>query len=234
MAGAIGDPQVRNRGTLGGSIATNDPAADYPAAVLALGATIITDPSVVYYSARLANERSQTVSMAITFREKLERPLNIADPYCGVGPAIVQLLRAPDLVDNFLATDLNPAVIELLDENLTASGAGRDNRFPTGLADALSLAENPNLVRQFDLLLMNLPHDTIDHLPRLLPLLRDDSPTLLRGWVVLEEMEIPAAEARLGEIIVNMQPSPNSCELEIRRQYSTTKVLTRFTAWLGA
>ena len=40
--GAIGDPHVRNRGTIGGSIANNDPAADYPAAVLALGATIIT------------------------------------------------------------------------------------------------------------------------------------------------------------------------------------------------
>ena len=39
----IGDPQVRNRGTLGGSLAHNDPSADYPAAVLALGATIQTD-----------------------------------------------------------------------------------------------------------------------------------------------------------------------------------------------
>ena len=43
LAGLIGDPQVRNRGTLGGSIANNDPAADYPAAVLALGATVVTD-----------------------------------------------------------------------------------------------------------------------------------------------------------------------------------------------
>src|SRR5437879_1704776 len=43
LAGSIGDAQVRNRGTLGGSIAHADPAADYPAAVLALGATIQTD-----------------------------------------------------------------------------------------------------------------------------------------------------------------------------------------------
>lgn len=42
MASTVGDTQVRNRGTLGGSIANNDPAADYPAAALALGATIIT------------------------------------------------------------------------------------------------------------------------------------------------------------------------------------------------
>ena len=43
LAGLIGDPQVRNRGTLGGSVANNDPAADYPAAVLALDAKIVTN-----------------------------------------------------------------------------------------------------------------------------------------------------------------------------------------------
>ena len=40
---SVGDPQVRNRGTIGGSIANNDPNADYPAACLGLGATIITN-----------------------------------------------------------------------------------------------------------------------------------------------------------------------------------------------
>ena len=43
LAGMIGDRQVRHMGTLGGSLANNDPAADYPAAVLGLGATIITN-----------------------------------------------------------------------------------------------------------------------------------------------------------------------------------------------
>ena len=43
LAGSIGDRQVRNMGTLGGSLAHNDPAADYPAAVLGLGATIRTN-----------------------------------------------------------------------------------------------------------------------------------------------------------------------------------------------
>lgn len=42
LAEEIGDPQVRNRGTLGGSIANNDPAADYPAALVGLGATVKT------------------------------------------------------------------------------------------------------------------------------------------------------------------------------------------------
>ena len=43
LASGIGDPHVRNRGTLGGSVANNDPAADYPAAVLGLGASVKTD-----------------------------------------------------------------------------------------------------------------------------------------------------------------------------------------------
>ena len=42
LVGAIGDPHVRNRGTIGGSIAHNDPAADYPAALVGLGATVHT------------------------------------------------------------------------------------------------------------------------------------------------------------------------------------------------
>ena len=43
LAGLIGDPAVRHRGTIGGSIANNDPNADYPAAALGLGATIVTN-----------------------------------------------------------------------------------------------------------------------------------------------------------------------------------------------
>jgi len=43
LASHIGDPHVRHKGTIGGSIANNDPAADYPAALLALNATIVTD-----------------------------------------------------------------------------------------------------------------------------------------------------------------------------------------------
>ncbi|ACM28009.1 xanthine dehydrogenase family protein subunit M [Agrobacterium sp. SHOUNA12C] len=43
LAGMIGDPHVRHMGTIGGSVANNDPAADYPSAMLGLGATIVTD-----------------------------------------------------------------------------------------------------------------------------------------------------------------------------------------------
>ena len=47
LAGGIGDPLVRNRGTIGGSLANNDPSADYPSAVLGLGATVHTDSRTI-------------------------------------------------------------------------------------------------------------------------------------------------------------------------------------------
>jgi carbon-monoxide dehydrogenase medium subunit len=47
LASTIGDPAVRHRGTIGGSLANNDPAADYPAAVLALGATVKTNKRAI-------------------------------------------------------------------------------------------------------------------------------------------------------------------------------------------
>lgn len=47
LASLIGDPQVRNRGTIGGSIANNDPAADYPGALVGLGATVHTTKKTV-------------------------------------------------------------------------------------------------------------------------------------------------------------------------------------------
>ncbi|MGI9353315.1 MAG: FAD binding domain-containing protein [Rhizobiaceae bacterium] len=47
LAGHIGDPHVRNMGTIGGSVANNDPAADYPAAMVALGADIMTNKRTI-------------------------------------------------------------------------------------------------------------------------------------------------------------------------------------------
>lgn len=47
LAGGIGDPQVRHRGTLGGVVANNDPAADYPAALLALDAKVVTSARTI-------------------------------------------------------------------------------------------------------------------------------------------------------------------------------------------
>jgi carbon-monoxide dehydrogenase medium subunit len=58
LAGHIGDPAVRNRGTIGGSVANNDPAACYPSAVMACRATVVTDrreiPAEAYFAGLFA------------------------------------------------------------------------------------------------------------------------------------------------------------------------------------
>ena len=195
------------------------------------GAQIIVDPTKAYYSTRLANERAMTVTAVMKLAQELGRPLSIADPYCGVGPALIQLLRQPDLVYEYLATDLNPEALPLLEENLRANSTLKQARLPYDLENALHLTDKEELKGRFDVLLVNLPHDTINHLSHLLPLLQENTPALLRGWLVAEESLLKESEEKLNNILTSKQlRSPLT--LEIRRQYSTNKVLTRFSVIL--
>jgi aerobic carbon-monoxide dehydrogenase medium subunit len=73
LAGHIGDPAVRNRGTLGGALAANEPAGDYPAACLALDATVHTTKRIVAAGEFLAGDRRTVLEpgeivTAVTFR----------------------------------------------------------------------------------------------------------------------------------------------------------------------
>ena len=193
------------------------------------GVSLLLNPAIAYYSSRLAREREKTVESAIQLKEKLGRAISVADPYCGVGPAVVQLLAKKGLVGDLLATDINPEAVEMLKRNL-----GEINEsWYCKIADALKLNKNQNLLGRFDLLLMNLPHSTLQHLPHLLPLLKTNAPTLLRGWYVVEEEEIPSAEAEFAKIIRQAQPFNGNFKLEIRRQFNVSKVLTRFECRLG-
>jgi aerobic carbon-monoxide dehydrogenase medium subunit len=94
LAGGIGDPQVRNRGTLGGSIANNDPAADYPAALVGLGATVTTSKRSVgaegfflglFETALAAGEIVTSVSFPIPVAAAYEKFRSPASRYALVG-----------------------------------------------------------------------------------------------------------------------------------------------------
>jgi carbon-monoxide dehydrogenase medium subunit len=94
LAGLIGDPAVRNMGTIGGSLANNDPAADYPAAALALGATIVTNKRRIaaqdfftglFETALEAGELITQVSFPIPQRAAYEKFRNPASRYALVG-----------------------------------------------------------------------------------------------------------------------------------------------------
>jgi len=101
LAGTIGDPAVRHRGTIGGSLANNDPAADYPAAVLALDATIHTnrraiaakDFSTGLFSTVLEEGEIVTkVSFPIPAKSAYEKFRNPASRYAMAG-AFVAVLK---------------------------------------------------------------------------------------------------------------------------------------------
>ena len=94
LAGLIGDPAVRHMGTIGGSIANNDPTADYPAACLGLGATIITNKRRIkaddyftgmFSSALEPNEIITKVSFPLPKKAAYQKFRNQASRYALVG-----------------------------------------------------------------------------------------------------------------------------------------------------
>jgi len=100
LAGLIGDPAVRHRGTLGGSLANNDPAADYPAAVLALGATVHTDKRAIpaaefftgLFSTALADGEIVTkVAFPVPAKAAYEKFANPASRYAMAGVFVARL-----------------------------------------------------------------------------------------------------------------------------------------------
>ena len=99
LAEGIGDPAVRNRGTLGGSIANNDPAADYPAACIALGATIVTNKREIaadrfftglFETALEADEIVLRVSFPVPGRAAYAKFRNPASRYAIVGVFVAE------------------------------------------------------------------------------------------------------------------------------------------------
>ena len=99
LAGRIGDRAVRNRGTLGGSLANNDPAACYPAAVLGLGATVHTDRRTIeadhffsgpYGTALADDELITAVSFPIPMKAGWQKFAQIASRFSLVGVFVSQ------------------------------------------------------------------------------------------------------------------------------------------------
>jgi aerobic carbon-monoxide dehydrogenase medium subunit len=99
LAGRIGDRQVRERGTIGGSLANDDPAACYPSAVLALGATVVTDRRRIaaddffidmYTTALEPDELIVAVEFPLVARAGYEKFRNPASHFALVGVFVAQ------------------------------------------------------------------------------------------------------------------------------------------------
>ncbi len=208
------------------------------------GRSILCDPTRAYFSTKLQSERLETLSLAKELRSMIGRPLRVCDPFCGVGPALATLLGEPDLVGDLLASDLNTAAVELLLLNLrrwdrrdyppepAPISRIHDDRI-AGLADATELQLEPNLTGRWDLLLVNLPHRTVEILPSLVNLLERSGPSLVRGRVIAAESEIQEANEAIRNALPPRLLGTAEPSLRIKRDYSTTMRLCSFEAWVA-
>lgn len=145
LAGCIGDRQVRSLGTIGGSIANNDPAADYPAAVLGLGGTVVTDRRRIsatdffvgmYETALQIDELIVAVEFPIPEKAAYEKFNNLASHFALVG---VFVAKTPEGV-RVAVTGAGPSVFRAteLEGALTASFTDTSARSVTVPAEGLN------------------------------------------------------------------------------------------------
>ena len=249
--GVQGELRIRNLTPIGarvdGAIVTEaipDSVSSTRVLVRESGKSIACDPRKAYFSTKLQSERLETLALARELRELLGRPLRVCDPFCGVGPSLAILLSEPGLVSEVLASDLNPHAVELLMDNLRRWDGRSYPMEPApisrifedriiGVADAMQLQTNPEFTGRWDLLIVNLPHRTLDILHSLVPLLDRETPSMVRGRVIVPENEIEHANRSIIRDLPDSLggfPAPN---LRIKRDYSSKLRLCSFQAWIA-
>jgi tRNA G37 N-methylase Trm5 len=207
------------------------------------GRHIICDPTRAYYSTKLQTERLETLAYAKELRKEIGEPLRVCDPFCGVGPALACLIGVDGLIGDILAADLNPDAAEIMIENFSKwdrteyEFTGELKRYSEtrllGVGDATRLSENENLIGNWNLILMNLPHRTIDFLPNIVPLLDRSKVSMIRGRVVVKESEIAEANASIVAALPPLLENKPLPELRIKRDYSASLRLCSFEAWIA-
>ena len=133
-----------------------------------------------------------------------------------MGPSLIPLVSESGLVGELFAGDLNPSAVEFLHENISHPAATIE------CADARDLKNRAEMCGNYDLLLVNIPHDSLTHMSDLLPLLRVNG--VMRGWAIVEDTDFENANKQLHGLF------GQDANLEIRRSYSATANLCRFEA----
>jgi CO/xanthine dehydrogenase FAD-binding subunit len=136
LAGMIGDPHVRHMGTIGGSVANNDPAADYPSAVLALNATVHT--------------HKRTIAADDFFAGMFETVLEdgeIITAFEFEAPAKAGYAKFPNPASRYAMTGVFVAKLANGDVRVAVTGAGSDGVFRhAGMEAALKANWSPDAV----------------------------------------------------------------------------------------
>ena len=194
------------------------------------------DPSRVYFSSKLEYERQNTTKELNKFSIEIGRPISVCDPFCGVGPAIAHLLQQKGIVGDILVNDLNPDCLPFLFHNLKILRGLNPTITQNdlievksgvfvGCMDASQISTLDNQCGRWDALLVNLPHQTLNLLPTLLPLLRPEGPVRICGWTIIPESEINDLPDNLSRIV---ECNVDDIEVRVRKQFNVTDVLAAF------
>ena len=227
--GVSGEFRVRNLLP----IYSRDGSTDTLTKIRENGHNILIDPAKAYFSSRLSTERQGNLTSAKKLANLLNRKVTVCDPYAGVGPSLANLLSEDDLVNNFLAGDLNPKAVELLEQNiehyLKLNAAEIDQTILC--QDARDWAKSLEYHNTVDLLLINLPHQTVEHMEDLLPLMRRGTVSLIRGWAIIDRNELSVIQDKLTNLL--MLHGATSLQLTCReiKGFSATKIFTRIESW---
>ena len=147
LADGIGDPQVRNRGTIGGSIANNDPAADYPSACLALNATIHTTKRKIsadkffkgmFETELKKGELIEAIEFEVPEKSSYSKFPNPASRYALVGVYVAKLKKEVRVavtgagscvfrckeIESALASNFSPSTVDNI--NISSKGLNSD------------------------------------------------------------------------------------------------------------
>ena len=195
------------------------------------GFEIQVDPGEVYFSARLSNQRQQTLERLQAFKQRLGHPIVLADPYAGVGPALPLLLAEPDLIEGFLVGDLNPKAVELLKTNVdrwVERAGGLFTPSTVVCEDARLWSNDERLSGRAHAVLVNLPHDSFEHLPAMFSLFCQEGESLLRGWTIVERDELPRQKERLERLVREAGGEPLETEISEVKGFSTTRCFAVF------
>ena len=225
--GVEGDFRVRNLRVL----ASRDGSTTTRTTVKEHGSIMWVDPGEVYFSARLSTQRQETHQHIKSFREQLGKPLVLADPYAGVGPSLPLLINDEGLLCGYIVGDLNPVAVDLLRMNLDAWTRGKEATYSpatTVCQDARTWKSAPENCGQADVLLVNLPHDSFEHLPDLFPLFNRTNPSLLRGWAIVERASLPQRKQNLQELVRDAGGRPSDTFVEEVKGFSSTRCFVVF------
>lgn len=194
------------------------------------GLQIWTNPSTAYYSARLSTERINNLSALKKLRQKLNRPIILGDPYAGVGPALGNLITEGDLCSEVHAGDLNPAAFDLLQSNVKhfSSKATNPTKIFTYLEDGRIWQDDQRKRENFDALLVNIPHTSIEHLSSLMPLMKRDSITLIRGWAIIDRGQLGIVDSAIVKTVESAGGTISYFKSKEIKGFSSSKIFIVF------